>query len=507
MGLSLSGGGFRAAAFHLGVLDLLHRLDLLRRVRVLSTVSGGSFVGAAYALAVARDEPFPCCFERCRAFLCANHLPRRTVEVFRRRAPQTPSPTRTLIKAAAEVYDETLFEGARFGELLAASSHLPEVIVNATEFRTGVAFRFRASASPLVRIGNGNVSIPRDAAARLRLADVVAASSCFPGGFEPLILPGDFNWSADRPDALPDELADLEPVALMDGGISDNQGVDSVRLADRGHGVDFDMVIISDTDRALVELYPPPPAWPSSGPRLRHLALLATAATVLLATVSVHLLGRGIATLATGELRPLEDLLGLWVPGLACGAMALLPLIALGVGLSAARRILPAGLRRRFVAAVGDLALGEALELVKIRAASLVALTSHVFTRRIRRQVFDAAFDEEGARERLVPSLIARLVSDRCPAPQPSPPLLGVAERAGRMPTTLWFEHPGQCDELIACGQATLCHALLDHLRDRDDADELRGRVEELWQRLCEDPLCLIDAFARVPGTEDSRNG
>ena len=48
IGLALSGGGFRAAAFHLGVLQRLRELGLLRRVMVLSTVSGGSIVGAAW---------------------------------------------------------------------------------------------------------------------------------------------------------------------------------------------------------------------------------------------------------------------------------------------------------------------------------------------------------------------------------------------------------------------------------------------------------------------------
>src|SRR5262245_44643696 len=45
-GLALSGGGFRAAAFHLGVLRRLRELGLLHQVDLLSTVSGGSITGA-----------------------------------------------------------------------------------------------------------------------------------------------------------------------------------------------------------------------------------------------------------------------------------------------------------------------------------------------------------------------------------------------------------------------------------------------------------------------------
>jgi NTE family protein len=48
VGLALSGGGFRASLFHLGVLARLAELDILRRVQVISTVSGGSIIGALY---------------------------------------------------------------------------------------------------------------------------------------------------------------------------------------------------------------------------------------------------------------------------------------------------------------------------------------------------------------------------------------------------------------------------------------------------------------------------
>jgi NTE family protein len=52
LGLALSGGGFRAAFFHVGVLAHLAESGVLRRVEVISTVSGGSIVGALYYLYV-----------------------------------------------------------------------------------------------------------------------------------------------------------------------------------------------------------------------------------------------------------------------------------------------------------------------------------------------------------------------------------------------------------------------------------------------------------------------
>jgi predicted acylesterase/phospholipase RssA len=50
VGLALSGGGFRASYYHLGVLACLAERNVLRDVEVLSCVSGGSIVGACYWL-------------------------------------------------------------------------------------------------------------------------------------------------------------------------------------------------------------------------------------------------------------------------------------------------------------------------------------------------------------------------------------------------------------------------------------------------------------------------
>ncbi|ACK69008.1 hypothetical protein PCC7424_0545 [Gloeothece citriformis PCC 7424] len=56
--LALSGGGYRAAAFHLGVLDFLHYVGLVDHITLLSTVSGGSITGAKFALSLAQGKSF-----------------------------------------------------------------------------------------------------------------------------------------------------------------------------------------------------------------------------------------------------------------------------------------------------------------------------------------------------------------------------------------------------------------------------------------------------------------
>jgi len=59
LGLALSGGGSRAAFFHIGVLASMAEVGLLRQVEVISTVSGGSIVGALYYLGPAPLERNP----------------------------------------------------------------------------------------------------------------------------------------------------------------------------------------------------------------------------------------------------------------------------------------------------------------------------------------------------------------------------------------------------------------------------------------------------------------
>ncbi|EAU62796.1 conserved hypothetical protein, partial [Stigmatella aurantiaca DW4/3-1] len=58
LALALSGGGYRAAAFHLGTLRFLDRMGLLRDVAGLSTVSGGTITGMAWAVSMLDGKPF-----------------------------------------------------------------------------------------------------------------------------------------------------------------------------------------------------------------------------------------------------------------------------------------------------------------------------------------------------------------------------------------------------------------------------------------------------------------
>lgn len=61
LGLALSGGGFRASLFHIGVLARMAELEILGKVDVISAVSGGSVVAGMYYLMLKRlmEQPTP----------------------------------------------------------------------------------------------------------------------------------------------------------------------------------------------------------------------------------------------------------------------------------------------------------------------------------------------------------------------------------------------------------------------------------------------------------------
>jgi NTE family protein len=246
IGLALSGGGARAMAFHLGCLRALDRLGLLHRIDVLSTVSGGSVIGVFFH---AHNGDFASFEAKMREVLSQGLVKRmrrklfsplgvkvaaafaligtvalvvaliktmadfvrlimppslaRHFESFDVRSPLHRFASRTSLLQAA--LDELLFGGALIGDLPAK----PHLIVNATELRTGSAFRFGTKESGSWRWGKLH---PND----VSVAHAVAASAAYP-----LFLPAfDETFTFDNKGALR-----AERVILTDGGIYDNLGL------------------------------------------------------------------------------------------------------------------------------------------------------------------------------------------------------------------------------------------------------------------------------------------
>lgn len=61
--LCLSGSGYRAAIYALGTLSMLDELSLIEDVKLLFTVSGGTFTGLTYAVWKGKSKTFAACYE------------------------------------------------------------------------------------------------------------------------------------------------------------------------------------------------------------------------------------------------------------------------------------------------------------------------------------------------------------------------------------------------------------------------------------------------------------
>ncbi len=178
--LAFSGGGTRAAALAYGVLEALRdtpihwqgrNASLLDEVDVISSISGGSFPAAYYALRGPRiftEFPEKFLYRPVQSDLLVRALNPSSW-------PKLAGSSYGRSDLAAEFYDEEIFGGATYGEL-AANHRRPFVILNATDLTTGTQFSFVQDQFDLLCSDLSGV----------KLARAAAASSAFPGGLTPL---------------------------------------------------------------------------------------------------------------------------------------------------------------------------------------------------------------------------------------------------------------------------------------------------------------------------------
>lgn len=215
IGLAMSGGGFRAAAFHLGVLQELQRLELLDKIDLLSCVSGGSIAGATVALNWGSAD---------KLNLLDTYLRTRSVAVSSFIGGAL-DPFSTRLEKLADSYDDDLFHK----QTLAALTNGPRIYLNATNLATGNLFFFVAGNGGLCEIGEHELGVVP--APDFPVCRAVAASSAFPPVFPPLRL-----------DASTYAPASVEYVTLTDGGVYDNMGVNPLLSSHNP----LDYVIVSD---------------------------------------------------------------------------------------------------------------------------------------------------------------------------------------------------------------------------------------------------------------------
>lgn len=215
IGLAMSGGGFRAAAFHLGVMQELKNNGLLDKIDLLSCVSGGSIAGATVALNWGSANKLE---------LLDTYLRTRSIAVSSVIAGSL-DPFESRLDKLAETYDKDLFQKKK----LSALSNGPRIYLNATNLATGNMFFFVAGGGGICEMGEHELGVIP--APEFPICRAVAASSAFPPVFPPLRL----DSSTYGP-------ASVEYVTLTDGGVYDNMGVNPL-LRDRNA---LDYVIVSD---------------------------------------------------------------------------------------------------------------------------------------------------------------------------------------------------------------------------------------------------------------------
>ena len=501
IGLSLSGGGYRAAGFHLGTIDYLHRANLLPNLQILSTVSGGTFTGAKYALAKRKGTPFDDFFTDYYLFLQNTDLIKCILNVLSAGRVDIPSKRKNVIVAAAQVYAETFMKDddgkpIRFSSLLHDKEqhlgYLSEIIFNATEFRRGIAFRFQKSTTGGL-IGNYYLNIIGKEAQELRMADIVASSSCFPGGFEPLAFPDDYVWQNES--TYQTVRTRLQgPFGVMDGGVYDNQGTESMLLADGRDQLDLGMIIISDTDRQSDDLY----RYPNIKDNfiLRHITLgmmrwfmiLMMAASL----ITIAVVGYNWSTRASS----LWNIFTFAIPLLlSLGTGALLFTLYKFIKFDVLPNIPQSGTTswKDFK----KLNLSQLRGMLQLRITSLVSMASDIFMKRIRQLGYRSVYQNTRYDKKRISNLVYHLIPgshfEHLPpeVSQPSDKLRDVANEAATMGTTLWFDpqKPHQQDDLIACGQFTMCYNLLKFIYRLYDQDRTNfpPHVVPYWNELVDD--------------------
>jgi len=245
--LAFSGGGTRAAAFSYGVLEELRRTEivvdgqrrrLIDEVDIITGVSGGSFTALAYALY--GDRLFSEYEQRFLKRDVEGTLKWRALNPFN--WPKFVGGSAGRSELAAEYYDEILFHGATYGDLL--SKQAPSAVVMGTDISTGSRLAFYQQDFDLLCSDLNKVRLSRAAATSSAVPVVLSpvtfnnyGGTCgyeYPSwvqevaksegrsrpsarAYQRYLEMREFQNSKDRP-----------YIHLVDGGVADNIGMRSV---------------------------------------------------------------------------------------------------------------------------------------------------------------------------------------------------------------------------------------------------------------------------------------
>lgn len=249
IGLALSGGGYRAAAYHIGTLRALHKLGVLGKVDVISSVSGGSIIAGYYGLHNDDYDGFEKEFSE-KMSTGVLHLAVINVVLVIALVAMTfffwgiwgllsfaalffawywLLPVSKLI---AWQYDWLFFRLKKLKDL----KPCPVITINATDYPNVAQFTF--SRERIYCFYYGEDAFYHE---QFPISKAVMASSCVPFAFCPVRIPKIFRTSAMKGKKLP---------LLLDGGLYDNQGTHV--LTDKMSPYACTFIIVSDAGNGEV---------------------------------------------------------------------------------------------------------------------------------------------------------------------------------------------------------------------------------------------------------------
>ena len=210
LAVALSGGGYRAAAIHAGILSVLEEAGL--PVSLLSTVSGGSIVGGAYAMGMSAAD------FRDHLARAKPGLPNDLINFYPVMA-QLFVPGYGSGDTYANHFDRAHFPGQTLGD-----TGPPTLIINATRYREGTRRAFWSE-------NDGEILLGR----------LVAASGAFPVAFDPVTIEGE---------------------AFIDGGVVENLGIAGLQQYFAAQRDDADLAtllpeVLIISDAGLIPEAPP----------------------------------------------------------------------------------------------------------------------------------------------------------------------------------------------------------------------------------------------------------
>jgi len=217
IGLSFSGGGFRATLFHSGALRRLNELGILPRLTTISSVSGGSILNGF--LASRLPVPLGCGITDFEVSVGKPVRDFCSLDIRRWLALETAIPGIHNSMGLARQYDQHLTFGKKLGETSSTTNH----VFCTTDLAYGVNWMFKKEQCGDYEAGFQDT--PDD----WLVSTAVAASSCFPPVFKPINLNLDpRKLSGGKIPASPQRDKCIREITFTDGGVYDNLGLEPI---------------------------------------------------------------------------------------------------------------------------------------------------------------------------------------------------------------------------------------------------------------------------------------